>query len=73
MTHYQTLNVPDNAEHNDIVDGHEICLLAQTDNECVFGYVVADDEGDVTDDKNDPQCGDEIENSYVPEPSFWLK
>lgn len=70
MTHYQTLNVPSDAEHGKIVYGHEICLIAQTDYECVFGYVTV--AGDVTDDADEPH-GQEVENCYVPEPVFWLE
>lgn len=72
MTHYQSIDVPDKTEHLDTVNGHEVCLLAQTDGGCTFGYVVANG-GDITDDRNDPQAGEQVSNSYVPEPVFWLE
>ena len=72
MTRYQSINVPDNTEHLDIVNDHEVCLLAQTDTGCTFGYVVADG-GDITDDRDDTQAGEHVENLYVPDPVFWLK
>jgi len=72
MTRYQSIEVPETTEHMDIVDGHEVCLLAQTDSGCTFGYVVARG-GDITDDRNDPRAGEQVDNSYVPEPVFWLK